>query len=82
MRILFKDLDGSELRVQKLETMLVLKLQFVFFFNIFSCMFQIYDIYMIILDSEDLWLYISMNEIQFVKIFNSIYHLHENLLKT
>ena len=66
MRILFEDLDGSELRVQKLETMLVLKLQFVFFFNIFSCMFQIYDIYMIILDSEDLWLYISMNEIQFV----------------
>ena len=66
MRILFEDLDGSELRVQKLETMLVLKLQFVFFFNILSCMFQIYDIYMIILDSEDLWLYISMNEIQFV----------------
>ena len=52
MRILFEDLDGSELRVQKLETMLVLKLQFVLFFNIFSCMFQIYDIYMIILDSE------------------------------
>ena len=81
MRILFKDLDGSELWVQKLETMLVLKLQFVFL-NIFSCMFQIYDVYMIILDSEDLWLDIRMNETQFVQFLNSIYHLNEYLLNT
>ena len=29
-------------------------------------MFQIYDVYMVILDSEDLWLDITMNDIQFV----------------
>jgi hypothetical protein len=66
MRILFEDLDGSELRVQKLETKLVLKLQFVFLI-IFSCMFQIYDKYSVfIIDSKDLWLDISMNESQIV----------------
>ena len=81
MRIPLVDFDGSELRVEHLETMLVLKLQNVLQYK-FSCIFQIYDEYSVILDSEDLWLDISMNETQIVQILNGLYHLHDDLLNT
>ena len=81
MRIPLVDFDWSELRVEHLETMLVLKLQMVLLYK-FSCMFQIYDEYSVILDSEDLLLDISMNETQIVQILNGLYHLHDDLLNT
>ena len=45
-------------------------------------MLQIYDEYSVILDSEDLWLDISMNEAQIAQVFKGLYHLHNDLLNT
>ena len=81
MGISLKDFDRSELRVKDLETTLVLWLPLILM-NEFSCMLQIYDEYSVILNSEDLWLDVSVNETQIVQILDGLYHLDDYILNT
>ena len=81
MGISLVDFDRSELRVKHLETTLVLRPPLILL-NIFSCMLQIYDEHSVILNSEDLWLDISVNETQIVQVLDGLYHLHDDILNT
>ena len=81
MGISLKDFDRSEVRVKDLETTLVLWLPLILM-NEFSCMLQINDEYSVILDPEDLWLDISVNETQIVQILDGLYHLDDYILNT